>query len=70
MQLTSREKEVLNYLCKGYSDSEIAADMFVSLATVKSHIHNMLKKLNLRDRTQLVIYYYENREENRIERAV
>lgn len=60
MNLTSREIDVLRYLCKGCSDEEIAQNMFISVNTVKTHIRNMLEKLFLRDRTQLVIYAYEN----------
>jgi NarL family two-component system response regulator LiaR len=59
MVITYREKEILISLCNGYSDEEIAKDLSISVSTVKSHIHNLLLKLKLRDRTQLVIYAFK-----------
>jgi DNA-binding NarL/FixJ family response regulator len=58
--LSARELEVVRALASGKSNSEIAAQLFLGEATVKSHIARVLAKLGLRDRVQVVIYAYEN----------
>lgn len=56
VQLTERECEVLGWIARGKSNREIAEKMFISEKTVKTHVSNILSKLQLEDRTQAAIY--------------
>lgn len=58
--LTEREREVIQLVARGQSNAEIAQTLVISDKTVKTHISNILSKLNLADRTQLAIYAIKN----------
>ncbi|MEV0173239.1 response regulator transcription factor [Streptomyces sp. NPDC050803] len=59
-RLTEREREVVIAVARGASNSEIAEQLFIGAATVKSHVSSILAKLGLRDRIQIVIFAYES----------
>lgn len=56
--LTQKEVEILEQIAKGLSNKEISEKLFLSEGTVRNYISGILEKLELRDRTQLAIYYY------------
>ena len=58
--LTAREREVLMLIAKGKSNKEIADELFITLKTVKTHVSNILAKLQVEDRTQAAIYAFQH----------
>lgn len=58
--LTEREFDVLKYIAEGLSNKEISQKLFLSDGTIRNYVTNLLEKLNLRDRTQLAIFYLKN----------
>ncbi len=58
--LTAREVEIWRHIARGMSNAEIAQSLYLSTLTVKTHVTNLLSKLNLRDRTQAVVLAYES----------
>jgi DNA-binding CsgD family transcriptional regulator len=60
-ELTEREKEICRLIGDGRNNKEISEALFISEGTVKNHITNILKKIELRDRTQLAVFALRNR---------
>jgi DNA-binding NarL/FixJ family response regulator len=58
-RLTRREREVLALIARGMCNREIAGELYLSQATVKTHVARVLRKLGLRDRTQAVVAAYD-----------
>lgn len=58
--LSEREKQVLRCVARGQSNAEVAGELFISLATVKTHVARLLVKVGVRDRVQLVVVAYRS----------
>ena len=58
--LSPREAEVLEFLVRGKSNQQIARDLFISMSTVKNHVHHIIKKLGVSDRVQAAILAIEH----------
>lgn len=58
--LTSREMEILLLMAEGKTNQDIADELFIALKTVKTHVSNILSKLDVQDRTQAVIYAFKH----------
>jgi DNA-binding NarL/FixJ family response regulator len=58
-RLTDREREVLSLIARGMCNREIAGELYLSQATVKTHVARVLRKMGLRDRTQAVVAAYD-----------
>ena len=59
--LTDRERDIIEKVADGLSNREIAEELFLGEGTVRNYLSIILEKLNLRDRTQLAIFYYKNK---------
>ncbi|MDI9509316.1 MAG: response regulator transcription factor [Clostridiales bacterium] len=58
--ISEREFDIIKKIADGFSNKEIAESLFLSEGTVRNNISNILDKLDLRDRTQIAVYYYKN----------
>ena len=59
--INEREQEIIRLIADGYSNREIAAELFLSEGTIRNYLSTILDKLQLRDRTQVAVFYYRHR---------
>lgn len=59
--INERELEIIERIANGYSNKEIASELFLSEGTVRNYLSSILDKLNLRDRTQVAVFYYQHK---------
>lgn len=59
-EISEREQEIIRLIADGLSNKEIASELFLSEGTVRNYLSDILDKLNLRDRTQIAIFYYQH----------
>lgn len=60
--INERELEIIHLIAEGLSNKEIAAQLFLSEGTVRNYLSSILDKLNLRDRTQVAVFYYQHKD--------
>jgi len=60
-QITEKELSIITLVAQGYSNKEIASSLFLGEGTVRNYLSTILDKLNLRDRTQLAVFYYQHK---------
>lgn len=60
-EINDREKEVIRLIAEGYRNKEIASELYLSEGTVRNYLSTILDKLQLRDRTQVAVFYYKHR---------
>ena len=58
--ISEREYDIIKKIADGLSNKEISEELFLSEGTVRNNISSILDKLNLRDRTQIAVFYYKN----------
>ena len=61
LEVLTREFEMIELIANGYSNKEIAAELFLSEGTVRNYLSMILEKLQLRDRTQVAVFYYQHK---------
>jgi Response regulator containing a CheY-like receiver domain and an HTH DNA-binding domain len=59
--ISQKELEIIQLIAQGYNNKEIASELFLSEGTVRNYLSGILDKLNLRDRTQLAVFYYQHK---------
>ncbi len=61
MDISQKELDIIQLVAQGYNNKEIASELFLSEGTVRNYLSGILDKLNLRDRTQLAVFYYQHK---------
>ena len=59
--ISQKELEIIELIAQGYNNREIASELFLSEGTVRNYLSGILEKLELRDRTQLAVFYYQHK---------
>lgn len=59
--ISEKELEIIELIAGGYSNKEISAELYLSEGTIRNYLSTILEKLNLRDRTQLAVFYYQHK---------
>ena len=61
ISISERELDIIRLIANGYSNKEIATELFLSEGTVRNYLSSILDKLQLRDRTQVAVFYYQHK---------